>query len=78
MVIDAGRALVIAYNKWDLIDEERRYYLEREIERELVQVPLGAAGEHLGADRPAHWTGWCRRWTSALAVLGAPGSRPAG
>ena len=38
MVIDAGRALVIAYNKWDLVDEERRYYLEREIERELAQV----------------------------------------
>lgn len=38
-VIDAGRALVIAYNKWDTIDEERRYYLEREIEKELVQVP---------------------------------------
>jgi GTP-binding protein len=38
-VIDAGRALVIAYNKWDTIDEERRYYLEREIESELVQVP---------------------------------------
>ena len=38
-VIDAGRALVIAYNKWDLLDEERRHYLEREIERELVQVP---------------------------------------
>src|SRR3712207_545738 len=26
-VIDAGRALVVAYNKWDLLDEERRYYL---------------------------------------------------
>jgi GTPase len=39
MVVDSGRALVIAYNKWDLIDEERRYYLEREIERELVRVP---------------------------------------
>ena len=38
-VIDSGRALVIAYNKWDLVDEERRYYLEREIERDLVQVP---------------------------------------
>lgn len=38
-VIDAGRALVIAYNKWDLMDEERRYYLEKEIERDLVQVP---------------------------------------
>jgi GTP-binding protein len=38
-VIDAGRALVVAYNKWDLLDEERRYYLEREIERDLVQIP---------------------------------------
>ncbi|GAB3597792.1 ribosome biogenesis GTPase Der [Angustibacter peucedani] len=38
-VIDAGRALVIAYNKWDTVDEERRYYLEREIETDLVQVP---------------------------------------
>ncbi|WP_426560434.1 ribosome biogenesis GTPase Der [Angustibacter sp. McL0619] len=38
-VIDAGRALVIAYNKWDTVDEERRYYLEREIEQDLVQVP---------------------------------------
>ncbi|WP_462417464.1 ribosome biogenesis GTPase Der [Kytococcus sp. Marseille-QA3725] len=37
-VIDSGRALVIAYNKWDTTDDERRRYLEREIERELVQV----------------------------------------
>ena len=37
-VREAGRALVIAFNKWDLVDEERRHYLEREIERELVQV----------------------------------------
>ncbi|MDF1606546.1 ribosome biogenesis GTPase Der [Nocardioides sp. YIM 152315] len=37
-VRETGRALVIAFNKWDLVDEERRYYLEREIERELVQV----------------------------------------
>jgi GTPase len=35
---DAGRALVIAFNKWDLVDDERRYYLDREIERDLVQV----------------------------------------
>ncbi|WP_052112814.1 ribosome biogenesis GTPase Der [Knoellia aerolata] len=38
-VVDSGRALVIAYNKWDLTDEERRHFLEREIERELVQIP---------------------------------------
>jgi GTP-binding protein len=35
MVIEAGRALVIAYNKWDLVDEERQHYLEREIDRQL-------------------------------------------
>jgi GTP-binding protein len=37
-VAEAGRALVIAFNKWDLVDEERRYYLDREIERDLVRV----------------------------------------
>jgi GTPase len=35
---EAGRALVIAFNKWDLVDEERRRYLDREIEQELVRV----------------------------------------
>ncbi len=37
-VAESGRALVIAFNKWDLVDDERRYYLDREIERELVQI----------------------------------------
>lgn len=37
-VAEEGRALVIAFNKWDLVDEERRYYLDREIERDLVRV----------------------------------------
>ncbi|MBB2921666.1 ribosome biogenesis GTPase Der [Cellulomonas cellasea] len=37
-VIEAGRALVVAYNKWDLMDEDRRPFLEREIEQDLVQV----------------------------------------
>ena len=35
MVIEAGRALVIAYNKWDLVDEDRRLQLDREIDRQL-------------------------------------------
>jgi GTPase len=38
MVIEAGRALVLAFNKWDLVDEDRREQLEREIDREFVQV----------------------------------------
>ena len=37
-VAETGRALVVAFNKWDLVDEERRYYLDREIERDLGRV----------------------------------------
>ena len=38
MVADAGRAVVVAFNKWDLVDDDRRYYLERERERDLARV----------------------------------------
>jgi GTP-binding protein len=38
LVLESGRALVIAYNKWDLLDDERRTYLEREIDRDLSHV----------------------------------------
>ena len=34
-VEEAGKAMVIAYNKWDLTDEERRRYLEREVELDI-------------------------------------------
>lgn len=37
MVEEAGRALVIAFNKWDLLDDDRRYDLEREIDRQLIR-----------------------------------------
>ena len=37
-VIDSGRAMVLAFNKWDTLDEDRRYMLEREIERDLAHV----------------------------------------
>jgi GTP-binding protein len=37
-VIDAGRALVLAFNKWDLVDDDRREHLEREVSRELARV----------------------------------------
>ncbi|MER7133549.1 ribosome biogenesis GTPase Der [Streptosporangium saharense] len=39
LVIESGRAMVVAFNKWDLVDEDRRYYLEKEIDRQLVRVP---------------------------------------
>ncbi|MFW6203956.1 MAG: ribosome biogenesis GTPase Der [Actinomycetota bacterium] len=37
-VVEAGRALVLAFNKWDLLDEERRKELEREVDRQLARV----------------------------------------
>ena len=38
MVVEAGRALVLAFNKWDLVDEDRRPTLAKEIDRELARV----------------------------------------
>ena len=38
MVLDSGRALVIAFNKWDQVDEDRRLQLAKEIERDLAHV----------------------------------------
>jgi GTPase len=68
MVIEAGRALVIAYNKWDKVDEERQHYLNREIERQLYnarwapRVNISAAtGRHIDRLVPALETaldGW--------------------
>jgi GTPase len=59
-VEEAGRALLIAFNKWDLTDDERRRYLGREIERDLIQygwaarVNVSAAtGRHVDRLGPA-------------------------
>jgi GTPase len=60
MVIEAGRALVIAFNKWDMVDEERQHYLEKEIDRQLYtarwapRVNISAAtGRHVERLVPA-------------------------
>jgi GTP-binding protein len=39
LVSESGRCMVVAFNKWDLVDEDRRYYLEKEIDRQLIRVP---------------------------------------
>ncbi|MFE7194640.1 ribosome biogenesis GTPase Der [Kitasatospora sp. NPDC057541] len=75
MAVEAGRAVVIAYNKWDQLDEERRFYLEREIERDLVQVQWAPrvnvsakTGRHMEKLVPAIETaleGWETRITTA-------------
>jgi GTP-binding protein len=68
MVIDAGRALVLAFNKWDLVDEDRRLRLDREIDRQLYtarwapRVNISAtSGRHVDKLVPALETalaGW--------------------
>ncbi|MCU1656841.1 MAG: GTPase Der [Pseudonocardiales bacterium] len=70
-VIDAGRALVLAFNKWDLLDEDRHDQLEREISRELARVAwaprvnlsahTGRAVDKLAAQLRVSLASWDRR-----------------
>lgn len=39
MILDAGKALVLVFNKWDLMTEDRRWELERDIEQQLAHIP---------------------------------------
>ncbi len=34
-VVEAGRGLVLAFNKWDLVDEDRRLRIEKELDRQV-------------------------------------------
>jgi GTPase len=34
-VVESGRGLVLAFNKWDLVDEDRRLRLEKELDRQV-------------------------------------------
>ena len=54
MADEAGKALVIVMNKWDLVDEERQLVLDREVERQLERYPW-AQRVNLSAK-----TGWHR------------------
>ena len=38
MVEDAGKALVLVMNKWDLVDEDRRIALDKELDRHLTHI----------------------------------------
>ena len=54
MADEAGKALVIVMNKWDLVDDERQLVLDREIDRQLERYPW-AQRVNLSAK-----TGWHR------------------
>jgi GTP-binding protein len=74
MVEEHGRAMVLAFNKWDLVDEDRRYDLEREIDRQLhryrwaprvnVSARTGRAVEKLVPALERSLEGWETRVTT--------------
>lgn len=71
MVTDAGRALVLAFNKWDLVDDDRRQRLDKELDRELrrirwaprvnVSARTGRAVGKLAAGMRTALAGWEQR-----------------
>ncbi|MBM7788497.1 ribosome biogenesis GTPase Der [Tenggerimyces flavus] len=74
-VVESGRALVMAFNKWDLLDEDRRLRLEKELDRQLVRVTWAprvnisaSTGRHMDRLVPAIETaleGWTTRVSTA-------------
>jgi GTP-binding protein len=73
---EAGRALVLAFNKWDLVDEDRRLLLARERDRDLARVAwapqvnvsalTGRAVEKLAPALRTALAGWEQRVPTAL------------
>ena len=66
-VVDAGRALVLAFNKWDLLDEDRRDQLEQEISRDLARVAWAPRVNVSAHDRAGAWTSCAGALRTALA-----------
>jgi len=73
-VEEAGRGLVMAFNKWDLTDDERRRYLDREIEQDLsawawaptvnISALTGRGVERIGKAVEIALAGWSTRITT--------------
>ena len=71
MVGEAGRALVVVLNKWDLVDEDRRWDLDRELGDSLgrvrwaprvnVSAKTGRAVDRLGPAIETALSGWEQR-----------------
>ena len=77
MAVDAGRALVIAFNKWDLVDEDRRAAARQGDRARARPRRSGRRGVNVSrADRPRGRQARARRCTRRWRA-GRPASRPA-
>ncbi|WP_338413080.1 ribosome biogenesis GTPase Der [uncultured Sphaerotilus sp.] len=74
-ILDAGRAVVIAINKWDAIDEYQRQTLQRSIETRLAFLKF-APILHISAKRRQGlgplWSAIDESWASAKRKLPTP------
>ena len=74
-VLDAGRAVVIAINKWDAIDDYQRQTLQRSIEQRLAFLKF-APILHISAKRRQGlgplWTAIDDSWASAKRKMPTP------
>ncbi|MDZ7858494.1 ribosome biogenesis GTPase Der [Sphaerotilus sp.] len=74
-ILDAGRAVVIAINKWDAIDEYQRQTLQRSIEQRLAFLKF-APVLHISAKRRQGlgplWNAIDESWASAKRKLPTP------
>ena len=59
-ILESGRAVVIAINKWDAVDSYQREQIQRQIETRLPFLKFAVAALHLGASSARAW-GRCGR-----------------
>jgi GTP-binding protein len=74
-ILDAGRAVVIAINKWDAVDSYQREMLQRSIEQRLAFLKF-APVLHISAIKRQGlgpvWTAIADAWASATKTLPTP------
>jgi GTP-binding protein len=74
-ILDSGRALVVAVNKWDGLEEDRREWIKREIDRKLQFLDF-AKLHYISALRkkglPELFTSVDGAYRSAIAKLSTP------
>ena len=56
-ILESGRAVVLAINKWDAVDEYQREQMQRQIETRLRVPEVRAAAFHLGHEAPGPGAG---------------------
>jgi GTP-binding protein len=74
-ILESGRAVVVAINKWDAIDSYQRERLERSIESRLAFLKFATIVRISAKKRQGLgplWKGLAEAWTSAMRKMSTP------